>query len=179
MTSSRVRPPENDVCSPADQGKMSTKKPSTQWRQLNRSLWRRITTAGIEPSLSGEHIFCAGSQDSDQTVTASFPQSSRIIFVQPLQSLADALIVELIRGTQQSSWPNSPIEPLGITDWQMPSSLLSLAKGVAGRITMRGIPTALSTLLKAPKSARQEIILVPVCVSGVAPYLPRTVSSER
>jgi hypothetical protein len=73
---------------------MSTKKPSTQWRQLNRSLWRRITTAGIEPTLSGEHIFCAGSQDSDHTVAASLPQSSRIIFVQPLQSLADALIVE-------------------------------------------------------------------------------------
>ena len=147
---------------------MSTTKPSTQWRQLNRSLWRRITTAGIEPTLSGEHIFCAGSQDSDQTVAASLSQSSRIIFVQPLQSLADALIVEksveLIRGTQQSSWPNSPFEPLGIKDWQMPSSLLSLAKGVAGRITMRGIPTALSTLLEAPQSARQEIILVPVCV---------------
>ena len=46
----------------------------------------------------------------------------------------------------------------------MPTSLLSLAKGVAGRVTMRGIPTALSTLLEAPESARQEIILVPVCV---------------
>ena len=115
-------------------------------------------------------------------MAASLPQSSRIIFVQPLQSLADALIVEksveLIRGTQQSSRPNSPFEPLGIMDWQMPSSLLSLAKGVAGRITMRGIPTALSTLLEAPESARQRLSSCPSVFSGVAPYLPRTASSE-
>ena len=123
---------------------MSKQEPAGQWHRINRSVWRRLITAGIEPTRSGDHIFHAKEPlDSTQGAVAPLSQDSRIVFVQPVQSLADALIVEkaidLIRSSQTSNWPNSPLAPLRHGPWQMPSSLLSLAKGVAGRITMYGL----------------------------------------
>jgi glycerol-3-phosphate O-acyltransferase len=128
-----------------------------------------LITAGIKPTLSGDHIFHADEPlNLTQGAVAPLSQDSRIVFVQPVQSLADALIVDksidLIRSSRTSNWPNSPLAPLRHGPWQLPSSLLSLAKGVAGRITMRGIPALLRHLIEAPKPARQEITLVPVCV---------------
>ena len=147
---------------------MSTEERTGQWRRIKRSMWRRLTTAGIEPTLSGDHIFNAKQLDTTQSAAVPLSQSSHIVFVQPVQSLADALIVEksieLIRGSQTSNWPNSPLTPLSHGQWQMPSSLLALAKGVAGRITMRGIPALLRNLIEAPEATRRDITLVPVCV---------------
>ena len=148
---------------------MSKQEAAGQWHRINRSVWRRLITAGIEPTRSGDHIFHAKEPlDPTQGAVAPLSQDSRIVFVQPVQSLADALIVEkaidLIRSSQTSNWPNSPLAPLRHGPWQMPSSLLSLAKDVAGRITMHGIPALLRNLIEAPKPARREITLVPVCV---------------
>ena len=129
---------------------------------------RRLTTAGIEPTISGDHIFSAKRLDTTQSAAVPISQSSHIVFVQPVQSLADALIVEksieLIRGSQTSNWPSSPLTPLSHGQWQMPSSLLALAKGVAGRITMRSTPALLRNLIEAPEATRGDITLVPVCV---------------
>ena len=148
---------------------MTTQEPAGQWHRINRSIWRPLITAGIKPTLSGDHIFHADEPlNLTQGAVAPLSQDSRIVFVQPVQSLADALIVDksidLIRSSRTNNWPNSPLAPLRHGPWQLPSSLLSLAKGVAGRITMRGIPALLRHLIEAPKPARQEITLVPVCV---------------
>ena len=147
---------------------MTSKAKHGNWRQLDRALWRRLVTAGIKPTVSGETVF--------RDTRADQVRSSKIVYVQPTQSLADALIVEkameAIRNSAQSNWPNSPLEPL----WDKrsrPQSLLALAKSVGGRITMRSAPALLRQLIDASKSEREHITLVPVCV-----YWGRTISPK-
>ena len=46
----------------------------------------------------------------------------------------------------------------------MPTSLLALAKGFAGRVTMRKVPSQLTQLIEAPASIQANVMIVPVCV---------------
>lgn len=133
---------------------------ANQFQRFNRALWRRIITAGVRPSLSGDVVF------RNQSKTPA--DKPNVVYVQPSQSLADALIVEKtvagICHEEGAQWPNSPFDQIRVKDWQSPQSLVALAKGIAGRVTMLRTPELLNQLITAPEAAKQNITLVPVCV---------------
>lgn len=136
---------------------------SNQPHSSNRALWRRIVTAGIQPTLSGDG-FLRRTGDPAQ----SNRPSPTIVYVQRSRSLADALLVEKaiasIQAEEQTHWPNSPFESFSFDARQMPTSLIALAKGFAGRVTMRKVPSQLTQLIEAPKRIQANVMIVPVCV---------------
>ncbi len=156
---------------------------SSQRHSLNRALWHKTVTAGIQPSLSGDRMLRRSGESTEAHQT---PPS--IVYVQRGQSLTDALIIEKaiasIRDEEQDPWPNSPLEPISIDAWKLPTSGLALAKGFAGRITMRNIPTQLTQLIEAPASVQTRVLIVPVCVFWGRPWSAkdsflRTLTSEQ
>ena len=159
---------------------MSKRNPS---HSSKRALWHRAVTAGIQPSLSGDRILRASSEP-DENIRAD----SSVVYVQRSQSLTDALIVDKavasIRDKEQIPWPSSPLEPLSIGTWTLPTSVLALAKGFAGRVTMRKIPTQLTQLIEAPAYLQASITIVPVCVFWGRSWSPkdsflRSLTSEQ
>ena len=114
--------------------------------------------------------------------------SPSIVYVQRGQSLTDVLIVDKaiasIRAAEQTPWPNSPLEPLSIDTWKLPTSVLALAKSFAGRITMRKIPDQLTQLIEAPAYLQASVTIVPVCVFWGRSWSPkdsflRSLTSEQ
>ena len=150
---------------------------SNQPHSSNRALWRRIVTAGIQPTLSGDG-FLRRTGDPAQ----SNRPSPTIVYVQRSRSLADALIVEKaiasIQAEEQTHWPNSPFESFSFDARKMPTSLIALAKGFAGRVTMRKVPSQLTQLIEAPKRIQANVMIVPVCVFGDATGLQKIASCE-
>lgn len=136
---------------------------SSQLHSSNRALWRRIATAGIQPTLSGDRFL----RRAGDPALSNRP-SPTIVYVQRSRSLADALIVEKaiasIQAEEQTLWPNSPFESFSFGTRKMPTSLLALAKGFAGRVTMRKVPSQLTQLIEAPASIQANVMIVPVCV---------------
>lgn len=156
---------------------------SSQRLSSNRALWHRAVTAGIQPSLSGVRML----QRSGESAQADQPAPS-IVYVQHRQSLTDALIVDKaiasIRDEEQTPWPNLPLEPLFIDTWKLPTSVLALARGFAGRMTMRHVPPRLTQLIEAPDNVQANVLIVPVCVFWGRSWSPkdsflRTLTSEQ
>ena len=102
---------------------MTSKAKHGTWRQLDRALWRQLVTAGIKPTVSGETVFC--DTRADQVC------SSKIVYVQPTQSLADALIVEKV---MEAIISEIPVGRLGTVE-EVSRIVTFLASDDAGFIT--------------------------------------------